>query len=375
MPNTLQKGQLMDPVLVNEMINTVTGRSALAALSGAAPIPFNGFKEFIFSMSDGFDIVAEGGAKSAQELKIEPVVVVPIKMVYQTRVSDEFIYGSQEAKLDIMRNFIDGCASQMAKSLDIAAFHGLNPKTMTASTVIGDNCFDKKIKQCVVYDSSKPDDVIDAAISVIEAADADVTGMVLAPAVRSDLAAMRNSASGTRLYPDFAFGGKPNNLGGYQLDINSTVAKGVPSIRGYVGDFKGRVRWGYAKEITFETIQFGDPDNTGRDLKGYNEVCLRAEVYLGWGILIPEAFVRIADAGVSLNKHNASVAVSGTTTITATTTPTGKTVTWTSSDTSKATVSNGTVTGVAAGSAIVTASVTVDGLTYESKCAVTVTAS
>ena len=55
--------------------------------------------------------------------------------------------------------------------------------------------------------------------------------------------------------------------------------------------------------------------------------------------------------------------------------PEGQTVTWASSDSSKASVSNkGVVTGVAAGSAVVSASITVDGTTYKDVCNVTVPA-
>lgn len=55
-------------------------------------------------------------------------------------------------------------------------------------------------------------------------------------------------------------------------------------------------------------------------------------------------------------------------------TPADSTITWASSTTAKATVSNGTVTGVAAGSSIITASITVDSVTYSDTCTVIVTA-
>lgn len=77
---------------------------------------------------------------------------------------------------------------------------------------------------------------------------------------------------------------------------------------------------------------------------------------------------------ISLDKSTATVEEDATTTLTATVTPVGSTVTWKSSDTTKATVSSGTVTGVAAGSATITASVTNDGVTRTASCDVTVTA-
>lgn len=58
---------------------------------------------------------------------------------------------------------------------------------------------------------------------------------------------------------------------------------------------------------------------------------------------------------ISLDKATATVEVGGHVLINATTVPYGGSVTWASDDTSKATVSHGLVTGVAAGSATITA--------------------
>ena len=79
-------------------------------------------------------------------------------------------------------------------------------------------------------------------------------------------------------------------------------------------------------------------------------------------------------ANVKLDIHKATVAVEGTKALTATVYPAGTTVTWASSDTDVATVSSGTVTGVAAGTATITASVTVGGRTAVDTCEVTVSA-
>lgn len=77
---------------------------------------------------------------------------------------------------------------------------------------------------------------------------------------------------------------------------------------------------------------------------------------------------------VALDKSTATVAAGSTVALTATTIPASETVTWSSDDTDVATVSSGTVTGVAAGSATITASITVGGKTVTDKCVVTVTA-
>lgn len=92
-----------------------------------------------------------------------------------------------------------------------------------------------------------------------------------------------------------------------------------------------------------------------------------------------ELYVKTGSAttqpGISLNSHVITIVKDATATLTATTIPSGATVTWTTSDNTKATVSNGVVTGEAAGSAIITASITQNGVTYNDTCTVVVTAS
>lgn len=81
-----------------------------------------------------------------------------------------------------------------------------------------------------------------------------------------------------------------------------------------------------------------------------------------------------AQPDVVLNKSNATVNVGNTLKLRATVTPAGTAVTWTSSADTKASVANGIVTGLDAGSATITAKITVDGVDYTDTCAVTVEA-
>ena len=92
-------------------------------------------------------------------------------------------------------------------------------------------------------------------------------------------------------------------------------------------------------------------------------------------LFIATATDSLATPSITTKPSSTTVAVGGTRKITAITVPADATITWASSNTSKATVSDGTVTGVATGSANITASITVDGTTYTDTTAVTVTAS
>lgn len=85
-------------------------------------------------------------------------------------------------------------------------------------------------------------------------------------------------------------------------------------------------------------------------------------------------FVIDDNNGVTVDKSTLTFANSSaaTQTITATTTPVGNTVTWTTSDDDVATVSSGVVTPVGEGTCTITASVTINGLTYKATTSVTV---
>ena len=126
----------------------------------------------------------------------------------------------------------------------------------------------------------------------------------MAPAMAADMAKVK--ANGVVQYPEFRFGGNPNLFAGINLDINNTVSKMPTSVdttsMAYVGDFVNRFRWGYATDMPVEIIRYGNPDNdtSAGDLKGHNQVLLRLEAFIGWGILNPAAFAVITKAAAGL---------------------------------------------------------------------------
>ena len=290
--NTLTRGTNFDPTLVADLVSKVRGKSSLAKLSKQIPVSFNGTKEFTFSFDNEIDIVAENGAKTPGGAKAEPVTIVPIKFEYGTRVSDEFMYASEEEQIEILKAFNEGFAKKVARGLDIAAMHGLNPRTGTASAVIGTNHFDSIVTQSSVKTSDIEKD-IENVIKLVENSDRDITGLIATPGVRQSLSA-KTTSDGARMYPELAWGGNPGTVNGLPVDFNTTVGVGNEDYV-IVGDFENMFHWGYAKEIPVKVIEYGDPDNTGKDLQGHNQIYIRAEVYLGWGILDANAFARVID--------------------------------------------------------------------------------
>lgn len=293
----LERGNLFDPKLVTDLITKVQGESSLAVLSRQSAIPFNGLKEFVFNMDKEIDVVAESGKKSEGGISLAPRKIVPIKFEYGARVSDEFMYASEEERVNILKAFNDGFAKKVARGLDLAAFHGVNPRTGTASDVIGTNNFDTAVTQkAIATDLTDANGVVESAIATTQGTGGDITGMAMAPAFRSALA-KQVKTDGTAMFPDLAWGNAPTTINGLPVHVNKTVSDMAAVVtHAYIGDFTNAFKWGYAKQIPLEVIEYGDPDNSGLDLKGYNQVYLRAEVYLGWGILAPEYFAKVTGA-------------------------------------------------------------------------------
>ena len=293
--NAMKAGTLFKPELVKELISKVQGRSVLAKLSSQTPIPFNGVEQFIFNLEGNAQIVGEGEQKQAGKAKITSKVIKPLKFVYQARMTDEFKYASEEKQMNFLSAYMDGFAKKIAEAFDLAALHGLEPKTMTDASFRTTNSFDGLITGNIVnYTEDHIDDNIDAAVQQIVAKGGEVTGIALSPTAGQNLAKIK--VNGVVQYPEFRFGQNPDSFYGMKSDINKnlTVTGGTAETdHAIVGDFQNRFKWGYAENIPMEIIEFGDPDGAGRDLKAYNEICLRAEAFIGWGILDEDAFARV----------------------------------------------------------------------------------
>lgn len=291
----LSKGTLFDPELVTDLINKVKGKSSLAVLSKQVPVSFNGNKIFTFTLDKDVDVVAENGKKSEGGVSVEPVKIIPIKIEYGARVSDEFIYAADEEKISILKTFNEGFAKKVARGIDLMAFHGLNPRTKQASDVISTNHFDSLVTQTVTFDKAQIEENIETAVAMIQGANGEVSGVAMSPIFSQELAKLK--VNGVKQYPELAWGANPGTINGLPADINTTISEGDQvKDRSIIGDFANMFKWGYAKEIPLQVIEYGDPDNSGKDLKGYNQVYLRAEAFIGWGILDAKSFVRIVEA-------------------------------------------------------------------------------
>ena len=277
--------------LVREVFVGAKGKSSIAKLSAQTPIAFSGTDVMVFTMSGEVNLVAEGGKKANHDGGNDTVKMVPLKIEYGQRVSDEFLRCSEEKQLDYINAFKEGFAGKIARGLDIMAMHGTNPKTgAAATTLIGTNSLDTNTDvTAITYDATDVDGNVESAIAAI--GDYDFNGFAMSKSFGA-LMAKVETGNGAQKYPELGWGASPAAINGVPVDVNSTVSA-VATEHGYIGDFQNAFKWGYADTINFEVIEYGDPDNTGNDLKGYNQVYLRAEAWIGWAILDGAAFARI----------------------------------------------------------------------------------
>lgn len=274
------------PETVREIFSKVKGHSSVVKLAKQMPVAFSGNDIFTFSMDGEAAIVGEGENKPAGDANVAVISVTPIKVVYQHRVSDEFLRASEEKALSMLTAFTDGFSAKIARAIDIMSFHGVNPADLAPSAKIGTNHLDTVTS--VTYVDGKPEEAITDAVALI--GDNDVTGYAMSKAFAADLGSYKEN--GVSQYPEFKLGANPGKLVGTACDVNSTVSKGNDNALAYVGDFEKAFRWGYADQIPMEVIQYGDPDGQG-DLKRANMVVLRAEAWIGFAILDKSAFARI----------------------------------------------------------------------------------
>ena len=62
-----------------------------------------------------------------------------------------------------------------------------------------------------------------------------------------------------------------------------------------MGDF-ALIKWGMVRDIWSEIIEYGDPDQTGVDLKAHNQIAFRTEAVYAYAILDPKGFAVLKSA-------------------------------------------------------------------------------
>ena len=280
----------------------------LPKLVPSKPTLFGPVKGATFAGTPRAQIVGESERKSGQDpFSLTPFSAEPVKAQITVRVSDEFKWADEDYQLGILDDLVaPAIGAGMGRFVDLFAFHGINPLSGTVSAKAT-----KYLSQAtkVVEAAGAPTDELNEAVGLIASTGTAMPNGIAFDAAYNYALATEVWPTGTALagqerYPSLGFGAVENWRG--LRGASSSTVSGRPEIadttvRAIVGDY-GQVKWGYQRNIPLELIEFGNPDNiietdgSPRDLKGYNEVALRAEVviYMAIGDLAKFALVKDA---------------------------------------------------------------------------------
>lgn len=280
--------------------------STLVALSGQTPMLFGTTQFMTMTTRPKAQIVAEGAQKSQSQPAFSTVNAVPRKAQVTLRTNEEFLWADEDYRIGVMTEVADAVSIALARAIDLVAYHGINPLNGQALSGSPAKLLDTT-NSVEITGTSKPDDDITAAVGLTIADGFVPNGVAIDPSFSFALATQKDT-QGRRLFPELGFGVGLSNFLGLNASVSDTVsapeatisggayATTNPNVKAIVGDFTNGIRWGVQRNIPIEQILYGDPDNTGQDLKGANQIALRAEVVYGIAIFSTDAFAKVINA-------------------------------------------------------------------------------
>lgn len=279
--------------VVTTLLNKAKDTSTIAALSPSVPQKFDDQTYLVFNPTAEAEVVAEGAKKGAYDISTSPIVAKRAKVVTTTRVSDELTWADEDNQLEIIENILADQTAAIGRALDYIVYHAVNPKD--GGTLSGYTALTAGAKAVTATDS--PVDDIDSLTDKL--VDYDINGFALSRSFASDLRKLRVPSTGMRLYPEIPLSLNVGNIDGIPAAVSGTVngklASTATKVLAIMGDFSA-IKWGMVRDMYSEIIEYGDPDNTGVDLKGSNQVAYRTEAVLAYAVLDPTAFAVLKSA-------------------------------------------------------------------------------
>ena len=272
----------------------------LSKLAPQAPeIKVGSTDHFTFTSTPKAELVGEGAAKSSNDGTPSKVTAKTYKVQITYRFSDELLYADEDYQTGIVDGLVGNIATALSRALDLLAIHGINPKTGTVSASIA-NYFTKSGNGVgVVTATASAQADLESAATKLQTAGYIATGIAFDPVFAGSLARSKDE-NNRPLYPELGLGFNFENFQGLSAGSSDTVsgrqelASEDVLVKALMGDFNA-FKWGVARNVPLETIQYGDPDGAG-DLKRTNEIAIRAESILGFAIFDGTAFSVIKSA-------------------------------------------------------------------------------
>lgn len=269
------------------IINKVGNTSTIAALSPSTPQLFLNEDYMVFNGAAEAEVVAEGQKKSSYEQTASYITGKKFKVQCTTRVTEELKWADEDNRLEIISSIQEDQTKAIARALDYVIYHAINPKS--GAKLSGYDALTANAAS--VTDSGDDIANVDALADAVN--EYEINGVALSRTWASRLRKLRVPATGMRFYPEI-----PINLAAGTLDgipaatsttVNGAKATEETKVLGIMGDYS-LIKWGMIRDIWAEVIQYGDPDQTGVDLKAHNQIAYRTEAMFSYAVLDPKAF-------------------------------------------------------------------------------------
>lgn len=277
--------------------------STIAALSPSTPQLFTNAENLIFDGASEAEVVEEGAVKSSYEQPVGSLVGKRFKVQTTTRVTNELQWADEDNQLQIIKAIQDDQVKALGRALDYVVYHAVNPKPGTVMD--GYRKLVDDANQITATDDPSAD--IDALTDVLAMGDYDVDGIAMSKVWAAALRKLRVPNTGMRLYPEIPVSLKPGTLDGIDAATSGTVdgrkAKEATNVLAIAGQFS-LIKWGIVRDITAEIIPYGDPDQSGVDLKAHNQVAYRTEMVYAYTVMDPKGFavLKAAPAAAKASK-------------------------------------------------------------------------
>lgn len=269
------------------IINKVGNTSTIAALSPSTPQLFLNEDYMVFNGAAEAEVVAEGQTKSSYEQTASYITGKKFKVQCTTRVTEELKWADEDNRLEIISSIQEDQTKAIARALDYVIYHAINPKSGTKLT--GYDAL--TAKAVAVTDSGDDIANVDALADAVN--EYEINGVALSRTWASRLRKLRVPATGMRFYPEIPINLAAGTLDGIPAATSTTVdgkkATTPTKVLGIMGDYS-LIKWGMIRDIWAEVIQYGDPDQTGVDLKAHNQIAYRTEAMFSYAVLDPNAF-------------------------------------------------------------------------------------
>lgn len=275
----------------------------LSRLAPAAPeVKVGGTDHFTFTTTPKAELVGESANKSSMDGTPTKKTVNTYKVQITYRFSQELMWEDEDYQAGVIDGLVANVATALSRALDLVAIHGINPLTGVISSSVSDY-FDKAgngVARVVSTGDVQAD--LETAASDLQEAGYIATGIAMDPVYAGQLARKKDGEN-RPLYPELGLGFGFDSFQGLQAASSDTVSgrqelePSEVSIQAIMGDWSA-FKWGVAREMPLETIEYGDPDGNG-DLKRTNEIAIRAEAVFGFAIFDGSAFSIISENGAS----------------------------------------------------------------------------